>query len=114
MEVVLTKQSLDAPITQDKLVHISMQWQLGVIPDRIRKPGKVPPPVFTEDFEEMKTEDIKHLILMKMVGIKGLPLLGKGTGSVVLRTEIDWFPQGDDLSNCRRFCRDREYTQVCT
>jgi hypothetical protein len=48
-----------------------------------------------------------------MLEINGLPLFGNGTGQVMIRTEIDWFPVGHDLTVCRRFCRDREYYQVC-
>ena len=113
MEVVLIKQNLDTPITQDKLVHIAMAWQRGTISDRIRKPGKVPGPIFKDDFEEMTSDEIEHFIWINMVGIKGMPLFGNGAGAVVLRTEIDWFPKGNDLTHCRRFCRDREYNQVC-
>lgn len=110
---MLMELSVDTPIFQAKLVYITMQWQQGRIPDRIRKPGKVPPPVFQDEFEFTRELDVKHIIHLRMLEINGLPLFGNGTGQVMIRTEIDWFPVGHDLTVCRRFCRDREYYQVC-
>ena len=89
-----------------------MLWQQGRIPDRIRKPGKVPPPGIQDDCEFTSELDIKHMIHLRMLEINGLPLFGNGAGQVILRTEVDWFPEGHDLTACRRFCRDREYYQV--
>ena len=89
-----------------KLVHMTMCWQTGEVPDHIRQPGRVPPPILKT---KNNRKEIKTSIHLQMHELSGLPQIDQNAGSVMLRTEIEW--DGRDGNDVRQFSQEHTSKQ---
>lgn len=70
----------------DKLVHVQGAWQTGRIPDKVRAPGKVAPPMMSSTEEKKVVTQVN----LELCQLKGLPMIHMARGSVSMRFIIEY------------------------